>query len=71
MIDVMVEAEGVFIIDNSDVHQPDQEETWFIKCWCSDHRHKGVEAMTPGMFEGVDPHVVGITRYTLYWEVKK
>lgn len=70
MIDVMVSATGAHIIDDGDVHDPDKEETYFLQCWCPDRKHKGVEAMTPGMFPGRTPHIVGVTKYTLYWEVR-
>lgn len=70
-IDVMVAREGNFIIEDGDVHSPDSDETWFTKCWCADGRHRGVESMTPEMFSGVSPHLIGITKYTLYWEVRK
>jgi hypothetical protein len=69
-VDVMIGANGNYIIEDGDVHQPDTEETYFMKCWCHDRKHRGVEGMIPSMFPGVDPHVVGITKYTLYWEVK-
>jgi len=70
-IDVMVESEGNFIIENGDVHQPDREETYFLQCWCPDDKHRGVEGMTPKMFPDVTPHLVGVTTYTLYWRVRK
>lgn len=69
-IDVMVSSSGNYIVEDGDVHQPNREENYFMKCWCEDGKHKGIEAMTPSMFPGKDPHTVGITHYTLYWEVK-
>lgn len=70
-VEVEVRADGNFIVEDGDVHSPDEEETWFTKCWCPDDRHRGVQGMLPEMFPDVEPHLVGITKYTLYWKASK
>lgn len=68
MIQVEIPEYGTVVVQQGDVHDVREETPEFITCWCSDGSH---HPMARHVRRAGEPHLIGVQKFELTWEVKK
>lgn len=73
MKDVEVPEYGTVVVQAGEVHDVFEETPRYMPCWCKSGAHRVLERVQSrrDIQEGRTPHMIGIQRFELTWEVKK
>lgn len=71
MKDVEVPEYGTVVVQSGEVHDVIEDTPTFVPCWCENGRHRHGERFRPRSTRGTrEPHLIGIQKFEMVWEVK-